>query len=144
MGRCCERVEFVTVSVEIQSEEIFCSLGCESSEEHMREFLSSFIARVLGRLGGVLCSPCVPDIHRLVRIPGVVVHFFQHLFSCEHGLSLHITIKAQTQKHIVHWTHLLRAFPDQYRYYDPYEVCCQMDVPKKKPYVASFSQHYGN
>ena len=25
--------------------------------------------------------------------------------------SLHITIKAQTQKHTVHWTHLLRAFP---------------------------------
>ena len=25
---------------------------------------------MLRRLGGVLCSPCVPDIHRLVRIPG--------------------------------------------------------------------------
>ena len=27
--------------------------------------------------------------------------------------SLHITIKAQTQKHIVHWTHVLRALPHQ-------------------------------
>ena len=60
----------------------------------------------------MLCSPCVPDIHRLVRIPGqcsCTLLSAPLLMRAWH--SLHITIKAQTQKHIVHWTHLLRAFP---------------------------------
>ena len=110
-GRCCEGFEFVTVSVEIQSEE-FLQSGCESREGHMREFLSSFIARVLRRLGGVLCSPCVLDIHRFVRIPGqcnCTLLSAPLLMRSWH--SLRITIKDQTTKHSVHWTPLLRAFP---------------------------------
>ena len=31
-GRCCERVEFVTVSVEIQSEDFFCSLDANQAK----------------------------------------------------------------------------------------------------------------
>ena len=37
-GRCCEHVEFVTVSVEIQSEELLYS-GCDPSEEHREMFV---------------------------------------------------------------------------------------------------------
>ena len=39
---------------------------------------------------------------------------FAHFLSVSSNANMalmHITIKAQTQKHIVHWTHLLRAFP---------------------------------
>ena len=60
----------------------------------------------------MLCSPYVPDIHRLVHIAGqcsCTLLAAPLLMRAWH--SLHITIKAQTQKHIVHWTHLLRAFP---------------------------------
>ena len=56
--RCCERVEFVTVSVKIQSEE-FLKSGCESSEEHMREMfvkLHRTSAKTLGRR--VMFSMC--------------------------------------------------------------------------------------
>ena len=80
---------------------------------HEKKHLSSFIARVLRRLGGVLCSPCVPDIHRLVHIPGqcnCTLLSAPLLMRAWH--SLHITIKAQTQKYLVHWSHLLRAFPE--------------------------------
>ena len=66
----------------------------------------------------LLCSPCVPDIHRLL-------HFFGQcrcallsaplLMRARH--SLHITIKAQIQKHIAHWTYMLRAFPYHIRKY---------------------------
>ena len=34
----------------------------------------------------LLCSPCVPTSTDLCTfLVSVVVHFFQHLFSCEHG-----------------------------------------------------------
>ena len=62
----------------------------------------------------LLCSPCVPDIHRLVHIPcqcSCTLLSAPLLMRAWH--SLRITIKVQTQKHIVHWTHLLRAFPCQ-------------------------------
>ena len=63
-------------------------------------------------IGFLLCSPCVPDIHRLVHIPcqcSCTLLSAPLLMQAWH--SLHITIKAQTQKHTFHWTHLLRAFP---------------------------------
>ena len=60
----------------------------------------------------MLCSPCVPNIFRLVHIPcqcSCTLFSAPLLMRAWH--SLHITIKAQTQKHIVNWKHLLRAFP---------------------------------
>ena len=65
----------------------------------------------IGKREIMLCSPCVPGIHRLVRVLGrcsCTLLSAPLLMRAWH--SLHITIKAQTQKHTVHWTHLLRAF----------------------------------
>ena len=63
--------------------------------------------------GILLCAPCVPDIHRFVHILGqcsCTLH--SALLPMRAWHSLHITIKAQTQKNIEHWTQLLRAFLD--------------------------------
>ena len=84
-GRCCERVDFVTVSVEIQSEKCLQS-GCESCEEHVLHRTSEEDAWAACCVLHVIPGQCSCP---LLSAP--------LLMRAWH--SLHITTKAQTKAH---------------------------------------------
>ena len=73
--------------------------------------LSSDFALVPRRLGGVLLSACVI----LITLSVLYTVFLQ--CSCTRPSALylmtllHLCIKAQTQKHNIHWTHVVACFP---------------------------------